>query len=104
MTDCEFLKKLTDEGKIEWFLFGSVGMWKVLGTKLTLKVDQNVKEEGNCWVSHNEWRLVTTRYTIVVKSSVRGTPLEDFWNGIDFEEANKEQERLDEWFSGLPDY
>lgn len=104
MTDCEFLKKLTDEGKIKWFLFGSVGMWKISGTKLTLKVDQDIIEQDHCWMSHDQWRLVTTRYTIVIKSSERGAPLEDFWNGIDFEAATKEQERLDEWFSNTPDF
>lgn len=104
MTDSEFLIHLENNGKIKYYLFGSEGLWKIEGTCLSLSENQRLKEECYGYSGESEWYIATTRYTVVAKTSKWGQPLEKFWNSIDFEWAEAEGLRLDEWFSGTPDW
>lgn len=102
MTDLEFLRHLKESGKTNWYLFGSLGFWKINNTGLSLSEKQRLVEKPYCVTSESEWRLVTTRFFVGVKLSAWGTSLEKFWNSIDFSEADAEGKRLDDWFSALP--
>lgn len=104
MNDCEFLSKLEKEGKIKWYVFGSEGQWEIVGTGLTLDSDSRLIEQGNIISSEEKWYIKTRRFSIVFKWAEFGVPLEEFWNSIDWEWADKEKDRLDEWFSQTPDF
>lgn len=104
MNDCEFLRFLVQTGKINWYLFGTEGFWKINNTCLSLSEKQRLKKEEYGYSSESEWTILTTRFFVVVKSTNYDISLENFWNGIDFSWAENEGKRLDEWFSGLPDY
>jgi hypothetical protein len=104
VTDSQFLRHLENTGKITWYLFGSVGMWKINDTCLTLEETQRLKDEDHCCSSESDWYLVTTRFFIVIKMSGFGIPLEEFWNGLNFEECEEKGKKLDEWFKDTPDF
>lgn len=104
MDDLEFVNQLIKEGKLRHLEHPWSEHYQIVDhPTLTLTQDYEFVEEADLnYCKYTDWHIWTYKYTIHVKK-LKGS-LQTEWMKLDYNKLEAKQRRLDEWFSGLPDY